>query len=206
MLKCWNILIKLAFLVPSLKPLSKVCFPFFGPSLQPNINRHNLWRNTAVPRGRPAWPGLEVWGQRYGREPPGLGPLQRGAVGTGRVCLLLGWGSSTSRACHDTEWHRLVDLLHLSAHKATPCPHCGHQATGCALWPTVILCKKKKDHHSHANSARITSSVQEKWGQASLLWKRASAETLSKKKKRLEKAGETRPLVLLPTIMLNCSP
>lgn len=50
MLKCWNILIKLAFLIPSLKLLSKVCFPFLGYSLLPNINCHNCQRTNG-----PAW-------------------------------------------------------------------------------------------------------------------------------------------------------
>lgn len=47
-LKCSNALINLSFWVPSLELQSKVCFPFFGYSLLPNINCHNCPGQTAL--------------------------------------------------------------------------------------------------------------------------------------------------------------
>lgn len=47
-LKCSNALINLQLQVPSLELQSKVCFPFFGYSLLPNINCHSCPGQTAL--------------------------------------------------------------------------------------------------------------------------------------------------------------
>lgn len=60
-LKCSNALINLSFRVPSLELQSKVCFPFFGYSLLPNINCHNrpgqtaLLKQSALPPHHTGW-------------------------------------------------------------------------------------------------------------------------------------------------------
>lgn len=60
-LKCSNALINLSFRVPSLELQSKVCFPFFGYSLLPNINCHSwpgqtaLLKQSAEPPHRAGW-------------------------------------------------------------------------------------------------------------------------------------------------------
>lgn len=220
MLKRWNILIKLAFLIPSLLLLSKVCFPFVGPSLLPNTSCPKHWRTNGRSIPRPQAPPVGAagsWSRAHPTNSPsaaqvqptrrplaaclGVGPLW--PRGIGGVFLRLGRCSGTShsqRAPGKPYIHSSLQLW------GTNSPH-GSIATSSPLDSTAQPGTRRccgvqggggrKTHHSHANLARISSSAQGNGAEPTCRMGRSESAVGTglcwnpRQKKTLGKAGET---------------
>lgn len=127
-------------MIPSLLLLSKVCFPFVGPSLLPNTSCPKHWRTNGRSIPRPQAPPVGAaggWSRAHPTNSPsaaqvqptrrplaaclGVGPLWPGGIGG--VFLLLGRCSGTSHSQRAPGKPYIHVLTPAVGYKLTPWQH-----------------------------------------------------------------------------------